>query len=417
MRPPRRILVSIPRCILAVSLFAWAASPSLGQTPGQLPNAWSEAVYTLAQKIAVALGSSHSFALDVKDVSLAAPADLESIRKTLEDDLALRGARSVPAPADAQVQVTISQNLAGFVLVAEIHRGDTQQVAVVPVASTDELPPQPGPEPGIQRKIIWQQAAPILDFAQVPADSHRVLWYFLEPDRLVAYEFDDGAQVLRDAQPISRRYTSRDLRGHLVAADPMHVSAFVGGTRCDGSWNPSFSVECRENSGQQWPMGTVSWAANPARNYFSGSVTFSNDLQAKFPPFFSSASPSPETTGLSSSRRIVAGLDGQTQLFVGAAEPASNFDGWGSDIVSIASGCGSAWQVLATGVGDWSQKDQIQLYEIRDRAAAAIGQPMELPGPILAFWAAGDGNSARVVSRNLETGMYEASIVSVSCGN
>jgi hypothetical protein len=68
-------------------------------------------------------------------------------------------------------------------------------------------------------------------------------------------------------------------------------------------------------------------------------------------------------------------------------------------------------------VGDWSQKDQIQLYEIRDRAAAAIGQPMELPGPILAFWAAGDGNSARVVSRNLESGMYEASIVSVSCGN
>jgi hypothetical protein len=374
-------------------------------------------VYALAQKIAVALGTSHSFSLDVKDVSASAPADPASIRQTLEDDIALRGARSAPAPADAQVQVSISQTVAGFVLVAEIHRGDAQQVAVVSVASTEELPPQPGPEAGIQRKIIWQQTVPLLDFAQVSVDSHRVLWYFLEPDRLVVYEFDDGAQVLREAQPVSRRYTSRDLRGHLVVADAMNVSAFIGGVRCDASWNPSFSVECRENAGQQWPVGTVSWTSNPARNYFSGSITFSNDLQAKFPAFFSSASPSPETTGLGSSRRIVAGLDGQTQLFVGSAEPASAFEGWGSNIVSIAGGCGSAWQVLVTGAGDWTQKDQIQLYEVRDRNAVAIGQPMELPGPVLALWAADDGKTARVVSRNLESGLYEASIVSVSCGN
>ena len=77
-------------------------------------------------------------------------------------------------------------------------------------------------------------------------------------------------QVRRDPQPVARRYTSRDLRGHLVASDAMHVSSFVGGIRCDGSWNPSFSVECRENASQQWPVGTVSWTVNPARNYFSG---------------------------------------------------------------------------------------------------------------------------------------------------
>ena len=417
MRSPRRMFHAILRCLLAVSFFDCAASASLAQTSGQLSHAWSEAVYTLAQKIAVVLGSSHLFSLDVKDISATAQVDLASIRQTLEDDLVQRGARSVPAPADAQVRVTISQTVAGFVLVAEAHVGEAQQVAVVPVASTDELPPQPSVEPGIQRKIIWQQAVPILDFVQVPADGHRTLWYFLEPDHLVVYEFDDGTQVLHDPQPVARHDTSRDLRGHLVASDAMHVSAFVGSIRCDGSWNPSFSVECRENAGQQWPVGTVSWTVDPARNYFSGAITFSNDLQAKFPAFFSSASPSPETTGLSSSRRIVAGLDGQTQLFVGRAEPVSNFDGWGSDIVSIASRCGSAWQVLATGPGDWTQKDQIQLYEIRDRVAAAMGQPMELSGPILAFWASAEGNSARVVSRNLESGMYEASIVSVSCGN
>jgi hypothetical protein len=407
----------ILRGILSVSFFACAASASFAQTPAQLPHAWNEAVYSLAQKIAVALGNAHSFSLDVKDVSSTAPADLAGIRQTLEDDIVQRGVRSAPASADAQVQVTISQDLAGFVLVAEIRRGDAQQVAVVPVASTQELPPQPSPEPGIQRKIIWQQAIPILDFAQVDQDSRRAIWYFLEPDRLVAYEFDDGAQVLREAQPVSRRYTPRDLRGRLEVTDALHVRAFLGGVRCEGSWNPSFSVDCHENGSQQWPMGTVSWTFIPSRNYFSGAVTFSNDLQAKFPAFFSSASPSPETTGLNSSRRVVAGLDGQVQLFIGSAEPVSTFDGWGSDMISVASGCGTAWQVLVTGAGDWTQKDQIQLYEIRDRKAIATGQPMELPGPIVALWPVGDGKSARVISRSLESGLYEASIVSISCGN
>jgi hypothetical protein len=120
---------------------------------------------------------------------------------------------------------------------------------------------------------------------------------------------------------------------------------------------------------------------------------------------------------MSSSRRVVAGLDGQAQLFVGTAEPVSAFDGWGSDVVSIDSGCGSTWQVLATGAGDWTQKDQIQLYEIKDSRATAIGQPMPLSGPVLALWPADDGKSARLISRSLESGSYEASIVSVSCGN
>jgi hypothetical protein len=416
MRPLRRIIPSILRSIVAVSFIAYAAGASFAQTPSEIPHAWTEAVYSLAQKIAAALGSTQAFSLDLKDISAAAPVELAGLRRTLEDDMSQRGARAVPAPADAQVQVTISRNLAGFELVAEIHRGDAQQVAVVPVAATGELPPQPSPQPGIQRRIVWQQSAPILDFVQLAADSRRALWYFLEPDRLVAYEFDDGAQVLRVAQPVYRRYATRDLRGRLVAADATHVSAYFGGVRCDGSWNPSFAVECRENAGQEWPMGSANWTSVPDRNFFS-TITFSDSLQAKFPPFFSSASPSSGTTGMSSSRRVVAGLDGQAQLFVGTADPVAVFDSWGSDIVSIDSGCGSAWQVLVTGAGDWTQKDQIQLYEIRDGRAAAIGQPMEVPGPILALWPGDDGKSARLISRTLESGSYEASIVSVTCGN
>jgi hypothetical protein len=411
------MLPLISRSIIVALFFASMTDAVLAQTPAQVSHAWSEAVYALAQKIAVAMGSSHTFSLEVKDVSSTAPVDVAGIRQALEGDAIQRGLRVATAPAEAQVQVTISQTAAGFVLVAEVRRTDSQQVLIVPVANEEASQPQPSPEPSIQRKIIWQQAVPILDFAQTSADAHRAIWYFLELDRLVAYEFDDGVQVQRSAQPVSRRYASRDPRGRLIVSDATHLSALIGGNRCDGAWNPTFAVECRDNSGQQWPAGSVSWTFVPSRNFFSGSVTLSNSLQAKFPAFYSSASPLPGTSGQNASRRIVAGLDGEAQLFVGTAGAASDFDGWGSDVISIASGCGSAWQVLVTGAGDWTQKDQIQLYEIKDEKAIATSQSLELPGPILAMWPADDANSARVISRNLGSGLYEASIVSVTCGN
>jgi len=40
---------------------------------------------------------------------------------------------------------------------------------------------------------------------------------------------------------------------------------------------------------------------------------------------------------------------------------------------------------------------------------------LQVPGPVLTLWPANDGKSARVVTRNLETGDYEASIVTVAC--
>lgn len=374
-------------------------------------------MYALAQKAAASLGPLRAFSDDVKDLSASAPVELSDIRRAFEDDMTTRGLRPVAAPADTQVLISISRNLAGFVLVAEIRRADAEQVAVVPVASGESVATQPAPEPGLQRKIVWQQSQQLLDFDQVSADANRAFWYFLEPDRLVVYEFDGGQQLLRNAQPIPRRYVSRDLRGWIQATDATHINAFVGGSRCNASWNPSLALECRENNGQQWPMGSVSWTFTPGRNYFSGTVTFSSSLQAKFPPYYSSASPLPGTSGQGSSRRVIATVDGQAQFYDRTSDPVSSFDGWGSDITSIASGCGSGWQILATGAGDWTQKDQIQLYEIRDTKAVAIGQPLELPGPTLSLWPTDDGKSARVVSRNFETGLYEASIISVSCGN
>ena len=413
----RRIIPPILRTILAAALLVGGLGSTAAQAPSQLPHPWSEAVYSLAQKSAAAVGQARSFSLDLSDVSQAAPVELAQIRRTFEDDLTARGMKPAAPPVDMQIQISISRTLVGFTLVAEIRRGDVQLVAIVPVASEESAAPQPGAQLGLERKVLWQQVSPLLDFDQIAADADHAFWYFLEPERLIVYEFDGGQQVLHDAQPIPRRYAARDLRGWIEASDATHVSAFVGAGRCDAVWNPSLTMECRENSGQQWPMGPVSWTFTPGRNYFSGAITVSTSLQAKFPPFYSSASPLAATSGQGPSRRVIAGVDGQAQFFEGSAEAVSAFDGWGSDIASIASACGSGWQVVATGSGDWTQKDQMQLYEIRDRKAVAVGEPIEFPGPTLSVWTTDDGKSARVISRNLESGLYEASIVSVACGN
>jgi hypothetical protein len=422
MRPPRRNFPFLQRALVAAIFLATAPGSSSAQPQEQkqeqLPHVWNEAVYALAEKIAAALNTSHSFSLEVKDLSPGAPVDLERVRAVLEADTLVRGDRAVPAAsADAAVQVTISQNVQGYVLVADLRQGSVEQVAIVPVIGAEDVIPQPGPQPGVQRKIVWQQPRPILDFAQGAIDAHRELWYFLEPDQLVSYEFDDGAQVVRQVQPLPKVEASRDLRGRLLLTDATHVTVFVGGIRCEAAWDPAFAAECRRNSGQQWPMGLAAWTFDPARNNFSGVMIFSNSVTAKFPPFFSAASPTPDLAAQSAARWVIAETDGTAQLFAGAANPLSTFAGWGSDILSLAPACGFAWQVLVTGAGDRTQPDSIQLYEIRDTRAIPVGQPLGIPGPVLALWPGEDGKSARVISKNLETGFYEASIVSVSCGN
>jgi hypothetical protein len=413
----RGVTASIQRGVFCAFCFSFTAHPGFAQTQTQLPHAWSEAVYALAEKTAGVLPPGRTFSAEVNDVSGAAPVGLADLRRAFEQDMLARGMRSGAAPADAQVEISVSRSLVAFELIAEIRRADAEQLAIVPVAADESAPLQPSPQPGLQRKVVWQQATPLLDFDQISGDAGHTFWYLLEPERLAVYEFDSGQQILSDAKPIARRYATRDLRGWLQAADATHVNAFVGAMRCDASWNPSLTIDCQENPGQQWPMGPVSWTFVPSRNYFTGTVTFSSSLQAKFPPFYSSASPLPGLPGEAPSRRVVAGVDGRAQLFEGGPNAESSFEGWGSEVASIAGGCGSNWQILATGTSDWTQKDQIQLYEIRDTKAIAIGQPLELPGPTLALWPSDDGKSARVISRNLESGLYEASIVSTSCGN
>lgn len=321
------------------------------------------------------------------------------------------------ASADSHVKVTISKGVDAYLLVAEVSTAAASQTVMVPVANEEAGAAQPGPTPNLSRKIVWQQQRQLLDFAQADIDASHTVWYLLEPERIEVYEFSGGSQILHESRTLGRAFASRDPRGRISVTDATHVTTYLAGMQCDSAWSPAFGIQCKEISGQQWPMGVVSWRFESPRNYFSGNMIFSNSIETKFPAFYSAASPSPETSGPNRSRWAISGIDGQTQLLGGAADATGTFFGLGSDIVTLEPVCGSQWQVLATGAGDWTQPDRLQLYQITEQRAVAVGQPLDVPGPVLALWPTNDGKSARVVLKNLETGVYEASIVTPSCSN
>lgn len=72
-------------------------------------------------------------------------------------------------------------------------------------------------------------------------------------------------------------------------------------------------------------------------------------------------------------------------------------------------GCAAARLVLAAADGDYSSPDTIRVWQIADGEKAPLGDPVQVPGPVLVL------RPGAAVIRNLNTGLYEALRVSVTC--
>ena len=433
MRPfPRKKIVAraiLIFCAPAIIFFLLAAdSParSLASNPPpqsasnpqtQIPVDWNNALHSLAQKISVSVPSL-AVSLDVKNISSLGSEDVANIRQALTAEMALWGNRVIEPLADTpQVHLTLSENNRGYLWIAEIDHGDAHQMAMASVAIAPPPPSSPATPLLLQRKIVWQQSEPILDFAQETLSGGGTLWFLLEPGRLDVYAFAGEVQTVHQSLPIDPSGGSRDPRGLLVPGDNGGIQAYLGSTLCTGTWTTRLDLDCSPGAGQNWPLGAASWTFEPTRNYFSGVTNFATGFSVKRAPFYSAASPPPELATASSSRWILAGLDGRARLYTGMAEPSAVFSGWGSGIATLRSACDSSWQVLASGAGDWTGSDSIQVYNVAEQRATPAGQPLMFPGPVLALWPSADSKSARVVSRNLSTGMYEASILTIACNH
>jgi hypothetical protein len=375
---------------------------------------WRAPEEQLARKVAAATGPG-AVEMELVNRSSLSHADVEEIRRGLVSELATLGVRLVSADqAAATLQITLSENLQNYIWVAEVHQGNNE-VSVLMVSVPRSSPAgieHSAAAMTIRKTLLWTDENRILDVAVVNGSPQHMI--VLEPESVALFKFQDGRWQPEQSLPISHsRPWPRDLRGRLALRKDHLFDAFLPEIFCRSSTTAPLALSCHE-SDDPWPLGAdqsgLSAFFTPTRNFFTGALSPGIDKQTTVKAFYSAAMLPREKYKL----WIFATVDGQVHLLDGVTDQTAARLGWGSDIASVRSGCGLGWQVLVTGNGDGAV-ETVRAFEIADREPVAASQPVEFSGGITALWADSDGTSAIAVSRNSETGKYEAYRLSITC--
>ena len=380
-----------------------------------LANDWTAADEQLARKIAAVAGPG-AVALEITNRSSLSKGEFDDIRRRLTTELAALGLRFVPAEqAAGSVRISLSEDLRSYVWVAEIRQGNNESsmaMVSVPRPSTP-LATHDAAAMTIRKTLLWSQADRILDAAML--DGNPAHLAVLGSDQLSLLTFRDGRWQPDQVLPIAHtRPWPRDLRGRLILRGDHLFDAHLPGVFCSSATTLPLTLNCRD-SDDPWPIGNDSFHLNgffaPARNFFAGVLVPGVGKQTTAPAFYSTATLPREKYTLA----LFAGVDGQIHLLDGITDRTAGKLGWGSDVTSLHTECGSGWQVLATQAGS-DIRDTVRAYEVPDRDPVLVSLPVDFNGPIAALWSESNGNTAVAVSQNLESGKYEAYRLTLACG-
>jgi len=388
----------------------WGTILALLMASSAFASDFSSPVGDLAKAIA-STGITGSITFSLSNSSSLRSSDVIAIRGALETQL-----RSLGLPitttntATADVRVTLSENVEGYLWVAEIRKGDSTDVRMVSVPRASPLATvNPAPTVTIQKALLWSGPEQILDAS---LDGNRLL--VLKATSVSVFSLSSGNWKPEQNLPVLHDHDfPRDLRGMIVPGNGHGVDLYLPGTSCRLTNNGGYAVGCRDED-DPWPIAGRSALFNSARNYFTGALfgTANNSV----PPFYSAAAFERQGSLFS----IFAGVDGHIRTSDGTSESmlsTSAVSDWGSDIVALKSGCGSGTQLLVTNAGDDTVADSLRAFEIPGSSPVQVSATVSFPGPITALWSHGDGSAVTAVTHNLQTGSYEAYTVSVTCSH
>jgi len=303
--------------------------------------------------------------LAIRNSSSLPEAQVADVRRSIEAELRFRPR---PGAEGSSVNITLSENVEGYLWVAEILKAEQREVVFLNVPRPAGTPVPPAAVVTIEKKLIWEQEKPILDVA-ISGD----LLVVLDPTAVTFYRDRQLMSSFSISKPMPR-----DPRGRLVMeGDTFRV--MLPGVVCSGTTQ---AMSCDESS-----SGMAA-----GRNYFT---------EPPLPPFYS--------TARVGSVRLMAGVDGQARLYDSSLREVRSVEGWGSDIAAVDSSCRPSRQILATKAGDASEPDAIQSYDLVDTRVAPSGDPVTFPGPVTALW------STVAVAKNTETGRYAAYSLAITC--
>jgi len=397
---------------------------------------WSGPEQQLAKKI-VAVTGPGAVAVTVENRSSLSHRDAEIVQNGLRGSLEALGVRFVKEEqAAATVSILLSENETSYVWVAEVRQGTAEPAVVMASA--------PRPDRGVsahdsvplslRKTLLWSQDERILDVAVLEEASAPTQIAVLDSEMVTLYRLQSGKWQREQLLPLAHtRPWPRDLRGRLIPAKDHLLDIYLPGLVCHTSGSP-LGLGCQE-SDDPWPMvsgmlngGQLSvfpsaslangastvvpqvkafFASN--RNFYTGALTPPVGKFATVSKFYSAALVPREKYAL----WLFAGIDGQVHLVDGLNDQTAKF-GWGSDLATVKTGCGAGWQVLATGAGGFAG-DSVRAYEFPDRDPVAVSAVVDFPGPISALWTEARGDTAVAITRDQQTGSYEAYRLAVAC--
>ncbi len=379
----------------------------------QASNTWDAPASDLARQIAALTGPG-TITLTVTNRSALSNDDAATIRNTVERELRAAGITLRAKDANSDVRITLSQNLQGWLWVAEVQEGSEVKVAMLPVAgSTLTGAASSTPAITLRVNLLFAQAAPILDLAILAAGNDQRM-IVLDPEHIKIYNQTAGSW--QQAQTFAITHASpfpRDLRGHIVPSTDHPFDAYLPGAVCaatrTGNAN-DLTLACND-SDDPWPLGSQRAFYNSTRDFFTGVLTpgFGRQLA----PFYSAA----ELRQANNTAFVFVDVSGaahildanSTKSIIGARD-------WGSDIAVVRSECGAATQVLTSAAG-WPASDSLRAYEISGHEATPVSAPWTFDGGIVtALWTAIDGASATVIVEKQQENRYEAYSAVVACG-
>jgi len=212
--------------------------------PSQSPPTCSDAVQTLADKIAISAAPARTISLEIKNMSSVESSEVGAIQRELESSLKQRQLPLAPAgSADASVRVTLSEGAAGRILIAEIRRGNDHQIALVSAPSESVVGNGTSREElTLAAKLVWKQRERFLDFALyegMPGLESTLL--IVESGRLVYYRSTNPQwQLLRTIHIPESRHAHRDVKARVVSQDRILLTQ----AECSGNLLVPDEVHC-----------------------------------------------------------------------------------------------------------------------------------------------------------------------------
>jgi len=366
-RAPRLTAITISRALVRLCyhlrgiMFRMAACVALALTfaSGVFADAWEDAAKALGPKIVARLAAGETVNLIWRE---AAPQNLKTA-------LAAAVRRRVRNPKPVEVRVTLSENLRGGLLVAEIVREDGNIVEMVNVVREQA----PGSSYVLKLTPLWEEEPKILDAALLNGEM-----LVLDAANLTRYRREEGQWVAVSTHQIPSLRV-RDLRGYIDASKtPFEIH--LPGEICVPDSDARASLRCGE--GGMFTAGRNTLAADG------------------WPAHYSHVEAGGE--------HFLAEVDGKTHVYDAARKPLASFEAWGSDFAALPANCAQA-KILAVE----SSGDAVAAYGVNNRQPVPLGDPVALPGPLGAIWV--HEATAVVIAQNVKTGRYEAYGATLDC--